>query len=431
VSDQPAIRVEGLSKSYRIGFSGAKFRKRLWGADTLLEVLARPLRQLKQGAALGRTEEFWALKDINFEVQRGDVVGIIGRNGAGKSTLLKILSRVTFPTEGRATLRGRTASLLEVGTGFHPELTGRENVYLNGAILGMRRAEIREKFDEIAAFSGIERFLDTPVKRYSSGMRVRLAFAVAAHLEPEILLIDEVLAVGDVEFQKRCLGKMREVAGAGRTVLFVSHNMSAVQGLCSRGMVLRSGRLEVDAPVDEAIRQYLSYLSDTAKDAFTDHNPERRGNQRVRMTGACIFDENHQPTQHLIAGKPATIEVHYANPGGARQVDLYFTIFNHLGIAAAHCNTVVSGEVPKRAGTEGKLVCRLDNVALPAGQYLIALSLHGDGAETDLIPNALVFDITGSVFYRSGRVPPMQFSTCLLHYQWEHEVVEHVSAAGG
>jgi len=432
VSEQPAIRVEGLSKSYRIGFSGAtKFRKRLWGADTLLEVLARPLRQLKQGAALGRTEEFWALKDVDFEVRPGEVVGIIGRNGAGKSTLLKILSRVTYPTEGRVTMRGRTGSLLEVGTGFHPELTGRENVYLNGAILGMRRAEIREKFDEMASFSGIERFLDTPVKRYSSGMRVRLAFAVAAHLEPEILLIDEVLAVGDVEFQKRCLGKMQEVATQGRTVLFVSHNMSAVQGLCSRGLVLRSGHLEVDARVDEAIRQYLSYLSDTAKDAFTEDNPERRGNGAVRMTGACLFDEDHQPTQYLIAGKPATIEVNYVNPGGARQVDLYFTIFNHLGIAAAHCNTVVGGEVLKTAGPEGRLTCRLENMALPAGQYLIALSLHGDGTETDLIPNALVFDITSSVFYKSGRLPPMQFSTCLLNYQWEHEVAEPVAAAGG
>jgi len=430
VAEQPAIRVEGLSKSYRIGFDRAKLRKRQL-RDTIVEVLAKPLRHLKQGAALGRTEEFWALKDVNFEVQPGEVVGIIGRNGAGKSTLLKILSRVTYPTEGRATLRGRTGSLLEVGTGFHPELTGRENVFLNGAILGMSRREIKSKFDEIAGFSGIESFLDTPVKRYSSGMRVRLAFAVAAHLDPEILLIDEVLAVGDVEFQKRCLGKMREVATQGRTVLFVSHNMSAVQTLCSRGLVLRSGRLGVDAPVDKAIRQYLSYLSDTAADAFTEHNPERRGNQAVRMTGACIFDENHEPTQHLIAGRPATVEVHYVNPSRARQVDLYFTIFNHLGIAAAHCNTVVSGETPRRAGSEGRLICRLDNVALPAGQYLIALSLHGDGAETDLIPNALVFDITSSVFYKSGRLPPMQFSTCLLDYQWEHEVAETVSAAGG
>src|SRR5204862_4320603 len=203
-------------------------------------------------------EECWALKDVSFEVKRGEVLGIIGRNGAGKTTLLKILPRITEPSEGRVTIRGRVASLLEVGTGFHPELTGRENIYLNGAILGMTRAEIRRSFDEIVAFSEVEKFLDTPVKRYSSGMHVRLAFAVAAHLRPEILVVDEVLAVGDAAFQKKCLGKMQDVASGGRTVLFVSHNMAAITRLCSRAILLREGRAVADGRVDTVVSEYIA-----------------------------------------------------------------------------------------------------------------------------------------------------------------------------
>src|SRR5262245_54819536 len=247
MAEDIVIRVEGLGKKYIIGHETERERY-----TALRDVAARAARNVwkravdaTRGRAIVRgeaTEEFWALKDVSFEVKRGEVLGIIGRNGAGKSTLLKILSRITEPSEGRVTIAGRVASLLEVGTGFHPELTGRENIYLNGAILGMTRAEIRRKFNQIVAFAEVERFLDTPVKRYSSGMYVRLAFAVAAHLDPEILLVDEVLAVGDAEFQRRCLGKMGEVARGGRTVLFVSHNMAAVQSLCTRAMLLSEGR---------------------------------------------------------------------------------------------------------------------------------------------------------------------------------------------
>ena len=246
MTDDIVIRAEGLDKKYVIGHEAQRERY-----VALRDVIARGARSAFRKAidmAKGRIvvpgdemEEFWALKDINFEVKRGEVLGIIGRNGAGKSTLLKILSRITEPTEGRVTIKGRVASLLEVGTGFHPELTGRENIYLNGAILGMTRSEIKRKFDEIVAFAEVEKFLDTPVKRYSSGMYVRLAFAVAAHLEPEILIVDEVLAVGDAEFQKKCLGKMGEVASGGRTVLFVSHNMAAVSALSGSGFLLEAG----------------------------------------------------------------------------------------------------------------------------------------------------------------------------------------------
>ena len=271
------IRAEGLAKKYIIGHQAAERVPTLRDSMTrAANNFARTTRDLLRGRALfagDEVEEFWALRDIDFEIRRGDVVGIIGRNGAGKSTLLKILSRITEPSEGRVEIRGRVASLLEVGTGFHPELTGRENIFLNGAILGMSRAEIRRKFDEIVAFAEVEKFLDTPVKRYSSGMYVRLAFAVAAHLEPEILIVDEVLAVGDAEFQKKCLGKMQDVAGEGRTVLFVSHNMGTINSLCDRGILLSSGRIEFDGAVFSASEFYTSsseHLSKFSREAATD-----------------------------------------------------------------------------------------------------------------------------------------------------------------
>jgi len=256
-----AVRVEGLGKQYRIGQRQAAYRTL---RETITDVVKSPFRragQLLRGQAYGAAglqETIWALRDISFTVEHGEAIGIIGRNGAGKSTLLKILSRITEPTEGEVRLRGRVGALLEVGTGFHPELTGRENIYLNGAILGMRRQEIDRKFDEIVDFSGIEKFIDTPVKHFSSGMGLRLGFAVAAHLEPEILVVDEVLAVGDAEFQKKCMGKMSEVAHGGRTVLFVSHNMAAVQRLCSRTILLDDGRIERMGDTDEVVSSYLS-----------------------------------------------------------------------------------------------------------------------------------------------------------------------------
>jgi lipopolysaccharide transport system ATP-binding protein len=248
-----AIRVEGLGKRYKLG--AAQRHRTL--REALVKNFTAPFRRLRRGrSASANGETFWALKDISFDVKEGDVIGIIGRNGAGKSTLLKLLSRITEPTTGQADIHGRVASLLEVGTGFHPELTGRENIYLNGAILGMKKAEIRRKFDEIVAFSEVEKFLDTPVKYYSSGMYVRLAFGVAAHLEPEILIVDEVLAVGDVAFQKKCLRRMEQVSGEGRTVLFVSHNMSAVLQLTTRAILLAEGRVLLDGPTRQVIERY-------------------------------------------------------------------------------------------------------------------------------------------------------------------------------
>src|SRR5213594_1123653 len=272
-----AIRVEGISKHYRIG---ARQERYYTLHDTLTEAVARPFQKLaaffSRNGAGPRTPEassIWALKDVSFEVKRGEVVGIIGRNGAGKSTLLKILSRITEPTEGRARIHGRVGSLLEVGTGFHPELTGRENIFLNGAILGMRREEIKRKFDEIVAFAEIEKFLDTPVKRYSSGMYVRLAFAVAAHLEPEILLVDEVLAVGDINFQKKCLGKMGDVARAGRTVVLVSHQLNQIRRLCHRVVWIDEGSVRQDGPTHGVVSTYESAMTS----GYRNGGPPARG----------------------------------------------------------------------------------------------------------------------------------------------------------
>lgn len=264
-----AIRVENLSKRYRIGTQRARYKTI---RESLTEGLLTPFRRLRRNSQFeirnSQSDHIWALNDVSFEVKRGEVVGIIGRNGAGKSTLLKILSRITEPTEGRAEIRGRVGSLLEVGTGFHPELTGRENIYLNGAILGMRKAEIDRKFDEIVAFAEVEKFIDTPVKHYSSGMYVRLAFAVAAHLEPEILLVDEVLAVGDAAFQKKCLGKMGDVAREGRTVLFVSHNMAAVNNLCGSAIWLEKGCFSGFGRTDEIVRDYLAAVGKQQADTL-------------------------------------------------------------------------------------------------------------------------------------------------------------------
>lgn len=313
------IKAEGLGKKYQIKHQ-AERQRYVALRDVIAERVkgffrASPHRHgqaegLRAGSNVSTIEEFWALKDVSFEIKQGEVVGIIGRNGAGKSTLLKILSRITEPTKGRVTLRGRVASLLEVGTGFHPELTGRENIYLNGGILGMTRAAIGRKFDEIVAFAEVEKFLDTPVKRYSSGMYVRLAFAVAAHLEPEILIVDEVLAVGDAEFQKKCLGKMHGMAEGGRTVLFVSHNMAAIKSLTTRAIVLDSGRIQFQGATEDAIERYTQ-----TPGARTAEKKAWGKGGHTCIHSACLVDELGLPTTHYSPGKQMRIEVELESDG--------------------------------------------------------------------------------------------------------------------
>jgi len=331
MSGDIVIRAEGLGKKYTIGHQAKRERY-----EALRDGRARSARSawrktadLARGRALlaGDTvDEFWALKDVSFEMKRGEVLGIIGRNGAGKSTLLKILSRITEPSAGRITIAGRVASLLEVGTGFHPELTGRENIYLNGAILGMSRAEIRRKFDEIVVFAEVENFLDTPVKRYSSGMYVRLAFAVAAHLDPEILVIDEVLAVGDFEFQKKCLGKMSEVAGGGRTVLFVSHNMPVIRQLCDRAIFLAEGRKLFDGDSDGAVDSYIETFQSSESLDFLSRVIEQLPRDPVFRLRRIDVVQDRKSTTDVVSGKPIDIVFDYEVFETTHGLHVYFTL---------------------------------------------------------------------------------------------------------
>jgi lipopolysaccharide transport system ATP-binding protein len=409
-----AIRVSELSKEFRIGLHAEKYK-------TLRDTLASAFtfRRRKRTPA----ERIWALRDLNFEIHPGEVVAVIGRNGAGKSTLLKILSRIMEPTEGFAEIHGRVGSLLEVGTGFHPELTGRENVYLNGAILGMRRAEIDRKFDEIVAFSEVEQFIDTVVKKYSSGMYLRLAFAVAAHLEPEILLVDEVLAVGDADFQKKCLGKMGDVAREGRTVLFVSHSMPAVQALCPRSILLRHGGLAADGDTGEVVREYLGHLQASAATAFTD-NPDRRGNGAVRLTGARILDERGQPVERLVAGAPVALEFAYEKrTKESGRLEFAATIISHLGIPVTHVSTQISGFRVDDAAPQGVIVCQIPRLPLPRGEYRVAIALKHAGVPCDQMPNALAFAVESSTFFRTGKLPLIEHGTALMDHEWGHRQV--------
>ncbi len=375
-----AIRVENLSKLYRIGRAQVQH-------DTLRDALAsaarRPLEWLRGNGKNSGDDTIWALKDACFEVGYGEVLGIIGANGAGKSTLLKILSRITEPTTGRVELGGRVGSLLEVGTGFHPELTGRENVYLNGAILGMTRAEIDRKFDEIVAFAEIERFLDTPVKRYSSGMYVRLAFAVAAHLEPEILLVDEVLAVGDAAFQKKCLGKMGDVAHRGRTVVFVSHNMVAVQSLCSRAIWLEEGKTVQDGQAGQVVSSYLAgVLSAPTAEKRWDDWAAAPGNDEVRLRCACVRPEDGSRSDSITMETPLALEVEFWNLVPDAQLHITLHVLTEQEIVAF---TTYSGMDPAWRGRSFpaglfRSTCHVPGNFLNSGVYRVLLLAVKDGS---------------------------------------------------
>jgi lipopolysaccharide transport system ATP-binding protein len=388
MADDIVIRAEGLGKKYVIGHEAQ--RERYLALRDVIAHGARSAMRKVTDMARGRIvvpgdemEEFWALKDVSFEVRRGEVLGIIGRNGAGKSTLLKILSRITEPSEGRVTIKGRVASLLEVGTGFHPELTGRENIYLNGAILGMRRAEIARRFDEIVAFAGVETFLDTPVKRFSSGMYVRLAFAVAAHLESEILIIDEVLAVGDAEFQKKCLGKMQDVAGHGRTVLFVSHNMAAIRSLCSTGVLLDSGIARSFTEIEQAVTEYLGGPT-------TDPQQYRCNSETQLVQQISMLAVKKAPLSHTIALSIRT------NSPQSRSVSIDICLRdsyrNPIGFASTGVFSL-SKNVPIPEGT-ASLAVTLTTPKLAIGQYSLDIFLTDPFIEfIERIEDAIRFEI--------------------------------------
>ena len=409
-----ALRAEDLGKRYRLGARDSH--------RTFRDLVSHGARQAARrvGAALRGSDKasaasplIWALKDVSFEIERGEAVGIIGENGAGKTTLLKILSRVTEPTRGRVTGYGRVSSLLEVGTGFHPELTGRENIFLNGAILGMKRPEILTKFDAIVAFSGVDRFLDTPIKHYSSGMHVRLAFAVAAHLDPEILVVDEALAVGDAAFQKRCVEKMGEMRKGGRTVLFVSHNLGLIQSLCDRTLLLRRGTVVVDDRSDTVVAAYLQELEESAsRDLLA--REDRRGTGAAMLESIAI--SGGTPGARIVSGKPARFLIRATR--AVRGMTCSFTIYDQMGWPVTFFDTAARGD--EDAATVGRhgFMCTVDELTLVPGRYRINAELAAGGTVVDHVEAAAFFDVEHGTL--QGRPAPRSASHghILLRHRW-------------
>lgn len=401
-----AIKTDDVSKLYHLGERaqyGKTFREAI--VDSLNRV--NPFSRFKSNGNANGHADLWALNGVSFEIRPGEVVGVIGRNGAGKSTLLKILSRITEPTRGRAEIYGRIGSLLEVGTGFHPELSGRENIYLNGSILGMTRREIESKFDEIVAFAELERFIDTPVKRYSSGMYVRLAFAVAAHLEPEILLVDEVLAVGDAAFQKKCIGKMSDVAKHGRTILFVSHNTAALLNLCDRGLLLDKGKLVEDGAIEPVIQKYLKGLRTATPWDLTSYD-DRQGRGKVRFTRVRFEDGSGNTVEHGISGEPLVVVLDYESvddrPLPNCRVSVVF--FDGLGQALFNCVSELVIHDPITLPPSGTIRCIVPRLPLSQNQYVLTLFLDVNREIEDWIHNAIELNVVDGDFYGTGRLYP-------------------------
>ncbi|MDX6290908.1 MAG: lipopolysaccharide transport system ATP-binding protein [Blastocatellia bacterium] len=422
-----AIKAEGLGKRYRIGANQQSY-KTLKGK--LTQTAATPFRALRSLAGRNghhpsnghksKAETIWALKDVSFEIKRGEVVGIIGRNGAGKSTLLKILSRITEPTEGYADITGRIASLLEVGTGFQPELTGRENVFLNGSILGMKRAEIIKRFDEIVAFAEVEKFVDTPVKHYSSGMYVRLAFGVAAHLDPEILLVDEVLAVGDAAFQKKCLGKMGDVAKQGRTVLFVSHNMAAIENLCGRAILLKQGAVAFSGDVDDCITAYMaSGSSSNSADVDLTSHPAREANALPLLRRVRLLDRDHNPKDRFVSGEPMKIEFTFDQPTSMRNPQFGIGVNDWMGGRVFSLTTYFSDLSLTVLDNQRKVVCEIESLPLAPGRYTLCLSAGTlENLLIDNLEDAVSFDVESVDFYGNGRIPEAGYGRVLVRSHW-------------
>jgi lipopolysaccharide transport system ATP-binding protein len=417
-----AIEINGLGKRYRISQAGVAGA---YGYRTLRESLASlaslPVRRWR-GSSATRTEEFWALKDLTFEVKSGEVIGIIGHNGAGKSTLLKVLSRITKPTRGEAKLRGRVGSLLEVGTGFHPELTGRENIYLNGAILGMSRREVAGKFDEIVAFAGVESFLDTPVKRYSSGMFVRLAFAVAAHLEPEILLVDEVLAVGDHSFQKKCVGRMSDIAGSGRTVLLVSHDLPMLTKLSSAAVWIDRGHVRQYGTAGDVIK---SYCDEVASSSACSHSvdlanhPGRRVGMKRLLRRVSLLDACNQPTTNVSLGGSFSIDLEVADFVGEGDTTLIIFICDIFGTNLAQAHSKLQSNIDLTGFRHVRARCRIDDFRLVPGDYIINVAMGDSGTNLDRVDNAMRFSVLPANLYGTGRVPKRKDGLVALSARWE------------
>jgi lipopolysaccharide transport system ATP-binding protein len=420
---KPVISVENLSKRYIIGHQRAETEGIRHVIESAVQAPFKWARS-RQEEKKRQREEFWALKGISFEVKQGEVVGFIGSNGAGKSTMFKLLSRITEPTTGRICMEGRAASLLEVGTGFHPELTGRENIFLNGAILGMPKSEIERKFDEIVAFSEVEKFLDTPVKRYSSGMYVRLAFSVAAHLDPDILIVDEVLAVGDAAFQSKCLEKMQEDRVSARTVLFVSHNLKAVENFCTRGVVLSGGLVTFDGPVKDAIQHYLESVQGNRLPCYGDvidlaTIKRRSSRHHPQIKQLSLFNVRGEPLGGSVpagGGIRAMIEIQLEQP--RQKVDVELSFFNIDGerVCTAH-----SAYEPDRNGGEmsGRLVfvCDIPRLPLVPGEYKLHVGLDVEMNEADCVDDAARLIVTACDYYGTGVAPTL--GVFMLENRWK------------
>ncbi len=420
------IRAENLGKCYTLkhqgqGHSGDGLR------HAVQDAIAAPFRRLRRSANPTFSlqppafEEFWALQNVSFTVNEGEVVGIIGRNGAGKSTLLKVLSRITEPTSGRIGLKGRVASLLEVGTGFHPELTGRENIFLNGAILGMSRAEVTRKFDEIVDFSGVDKFLDTPVKRYSSGMYVRLAFAVAAHLEPEILIVDEVLAVGDAEFQKKCLGKMRDVACGGRTVLFVSHNLGAVEQLCDSGILMSGGRIAFRGPVSQALDAYRSMTSELADSTALLGEADRAGTGRIRIREVAVLGSGGVDGAVTACGMPVSFRFVCENRTGVKidGVSVGYSVATSSGDILAIQYSDYEGTSFSLPPGRSLITASLSSIPLANGMYAIGARVLVKGHEEDWPKfQVAVLTVDGGTYGGNSAVAHSGRASLILPAEW-------------
>ncbi|MEA1901790.1 MAG: ABC transporter ATP-binding protein [Thermodesulfobacteriota bacterium] len=426
-----AIKVDNISKVYRIG-AKEELHDSFGGA--LVDLIKSPLKNYRKYRSLykfddikpGRNDNptsnpsdiIWALNDISFQQKKGEVLGIIGRNGAGKSTLLKILSRITDPTSGRVEIRGKISSLLEVGTGFHKELTGRDNVYLNGTILGMKKKEVDRKFDEIVDFSGVEKFIDTPVKRYSSGMKVRLAFSVAAHMEPDILIIDEVLAVGDAVFQQKCLGKMSEVSRQGRTVLFVSHNMAAIEHLCSRVILLEYGKVQIDADPNKAITQYMSNLS--TKSAASELGPLRRKSGLLPVIQKIeFFDEHGQSATAVPIGTSLTVHIHYQHSEPLNDPYFGLTFETPVGVKVIWVQTrLQKGHLPDLPAA-GVIACHIPRLTLLPGTYFVSPGCGSQTNQLDLVPRGWQLQVVEADLFGTGRLPPPSLAFIVVDAEWD------------
>ena len=385
-----AIRIEHITKRYVIGTMKHETMLR----EALLKMITMKRRKREETTIL-------ALDDLSFTVDQGEVVGIIGRNGAGKSTLLKVLSRITYPTSGRIKVKGRVASLIEVGTGFHDELSGRENIYLNGSILGMRKKEIDARIDQIIDFAGVEKFVDTPIKRYSSGMRLRLGFAVAAHMDPDVLFVDEVLAVGDADFQKKCLNAMDELRSGGRTVLFVSHNMAAIENLCPRTIWIDAGRLRMDGPSDQVIGQYMATFSESQRTGYDlEHVPSRGGNGLIRFLRVDFFDAKGQPTSVFRSGEPFRARFHYRVNERIRDPHFGVVVYSDMGTRVCTVSTWHAAyHIPQVEPGEGMIELVIDDLFLQPNRYFLSLFVDTTGVRFDSLDHCIALDVEDSNAY--------------------------------